>query len=73
MSNRDFPLPSVADVGTPHGRIVLAERRLRPVLMSEELAAELGPRVEWGEPDADGWYTPTIYRDTSAFTGRSDA
>jgi hypothetical protein len=40
----------------------------RAVLFSEELAAELFTRdadgrrltVEWGEPDTDGFYTPTV-------------
>jgi hypothetical protein len=36
----------------------------RLVLMSEALALELGAsRVEWGEPDEHGWYTPTLYSD----------
>lgn len=36
--------------------------RYRPVLFDEELAGALAERVEWGEPDKDGWYTPTLYR-----------
>ena len=32
--------------------------------MSEELFAHLGAgRVDWGEPDADGLYTPTVHKD----------
>lgn len=39
----------------------------RLVLMSEPLFLELGAsRVDWGEPDADGWYTPTLYRSDPA-------
>jgi hypothetical protein len=35
------------------------------VLMSDELFAALGAdRVEWGEPDEHGWYSPTLYRDS---------
>jgi hypothetical protein len=34
----------------------------RKVLFSEELALSLGAsHVDWGEPDADGFYTPTLY------------
>lgn len=34
----------------------------RLVLMSDELFKQLGSgRVEWGEPDEHGWYSPTIY------------
>ena len=34
----------------------------RKVLMSEELFDQLGAsRVDWGEPDAQGFYTPTVY------------
>jgi hypothetical protein len=34
----------------------------RKVLMHEGLFQQLGAgRVEWGEPDADGFYTPTVY------------
>ena len=33
--------------------------------MSDELFYQLGAsKVEWGEPDADGFYTPTVYRET---------
>lgn len=32
------------------------------VRMSEELFAQLGLRVEWGEPDAEGFYTPMVVR-----------
>lgn len=36
----------------------------RLVLMSEELAVALGAsRIEWGEPDEHGWYTPTLHRE----------
>lgn len=35
---------------------------LRKVRMSETLALQLGAdRVAWGEPDAEGFYTPTLY------------
>jgi hypothetical protein len=34
----------------------------RKVLIDEGLFQQLGAgRVEWGEPDADGFYTPTVY------------
>jgi hypothetical protein len=36
---------------------------MKRVLVSDELFAALGTRVEWGEPDVDGFYTPTLYRD----------
>ena len=37
---------------------------MKKVLMTDELFEALGAsRVEWGEPDADGFYTPTVYRD----------
>jgi hypothetical protein len=36
---------------------------VRKVLISEELFVALGAdRVEWGEPDTDGFYTPTLFR-----------
>jgi hypothetical protein len=36
----------------------------RFVLMSEELALGLGAnRIEWGEPDEHGWYSPTLYKE----------
>lgn len=44
---RDTP---VAEVGT------------RKVLVSEGVFEALADRIEWGEPDADGFYTPTLYR-----------
>lgn len=32
------------------------------VRMSDELFHQLGAgRVEWGEPDAEGFYTPTVF------------
>jgi len=35
----------------------------RKVLMTEELFHQLGvSRVDWGKPDADGFYRPTLYR-----------
>ena len=34
----------------------------RLVLMTDELFAALGAdRVDWGEPDEHGWYSPTVY------------
>lgn len=38
-----------------------SECRWYKVRMSEEVFEALGVRVEWGEPDAEGFYTPTIY------------
>lgn len=36
----------------------------RPIRMSETLFRQLGASgVEWGDPDAEGFYTPTIHRD----------
>lgn len=36
---------------------------LRKVRMSSTLFYELGAgRVIWGKPDAEGFYTPTLYR-----------
>jgi hypothetical protein len=41
--------------------------RLRRVLMSEELFQQLGAtKVDWGEQDKYGFYTPTVYRDERA-------
>ena len=38
---------------------------LHKVLVTEELFRELGAsRVDWGEPDADGFYTPMLYSNT---------
>jgi hypothetical protein len=38
-----------------------AEEPLYKVRMSETLFQALGSyRVEWGEPDAEGFYTPTV-------------
>jgi len=38
---------------------------MRKVLMTDDLFEALGAsRVDWGEPDGDGFYTPTVYRDT---------
>ena len=35
-----------------------------PIRMSTALWLQLGAtRVDWGEPDADGFYTPTLYGD----------
>lgn len=34
----------------------------RPVRMSDQLFHQLGARrVEWGEPDDDGFYTPIVF------------
>jgi hypothetical protein len=65
VSSSHFPpppvrRPSVADVGTPEGRAALLALGLRPVLMTDELAAQLADRVFWGEPDERGWYTPSF-------------
>ncbi len=36
----------------------------RKVLMDEAFAIGLGAdRVVWGEPDADGFYTPALYKE----------
>lgn len=35
----------------------------RKVRFSEELALSLADRVEWGEPDEDGFYTPSLWHD----------
>jgi hypothetical protein len=48
------PLPQ----GTPNP---LRPDGLYPVLVAPGLFEELAARVEWGEPDADGFYTPTLY------------
>lgn len=38
---------------------------MKNVRMTDELFAELGAtRVDWGEPDAEGFYTPTVYAST---------
>jgi hypothetical protein len=38
---------------------------LRKVYVSEGLFQRMGAsQVVWGEPDKDGFYTPTVYRDT---------
>jgi hypothetical protein len=42
------------------------EPPLKRVLMSDDLFAQLGATVEWGEPDAEGFYTPTVYREAAA-------
>lgn len=36
------------------------------VRLSEEMFERLGTRVVWGEPDEEGFYTPTVYT-TQAF------
>jgi hypothetical protein len=51
------PLPQ----GTPNP---LRADGLYPVLVAPGLFEELADRVEWGEPDRDGFYTPTLYRET---------
>jgi hypothetical protein len=45
----------------------MTEQGVRRVLISEELIREMGEamalrriRVDWGEPDAEGFYTPTL-------------
>ena len=39
----------------------------RKVLVSEELFQHLGAtKVDWGEPDEEGFYTPTIYMSTES-------
>lgn len=37
--------------------------RIHVELMEQLMAAALsrGHRIEWGEPDAEGFYTPTVY------------
>lgn len=38
---------------------------MKKVLMTDDLFYQLGAdRVEWGQPDEEGFYTPTIYKDT---------
>jgi len=45
----------------------------RLVLVNEGLLTALGAdRVEWGEPDEHGWYTPTLYRSTRASDAKLD-
>ena len=45
------------------------ERLLRKVWISELLFQEMGASiVNWGEPDADGFYTPTVYTDDHRLT-----
>jgi hypothetical protein len=44
--------------GTPNP---LRPDGLYPVLVAPGLFEELADRVDWGEPDADGFYTPTLY------------
>ena len=45
----------MSDVDMPEGTI------WRPVRMSETLFRLLGASgVEWGDPDAEGFYTPTV-------------
>ena len=39
------------------------EKPIYPVRISAGLFEELGGRVDWGEPDADGFYDPVIFRD----------
>lgn len=34
----------------------------RKVRMSDELMYALSDRFDWGEPDEEGFYTPTVYR-----------
>ena len=42
--------------------VVDATAPLRKVRMSEPLFQQLGAdRVDWGEPDAEGFYTPALY------------
>jgi hypothetical protein len=44
--------------GTPNPR---RADGLYPVLVSPGVFESLVDRVEWGEPDAAGFYTPTLY------------
>jgi SAM-dependent MidA family methyltransferase len=45
---------------------------MKRVLMSNELFDALGAsKVEWGEPDAEGFYTPAVYADTTEATLRA--
>ena len=47
---------------------------MKRVLMSDELFDALGAsKVEWGEPDAEGFYTPAVYADTTEATLRTAA
>ena len=44
------------------GRVNGVDDRTGIVYLTEgELLAFGAERVEWGEPDAHGWYTPTLY------------
>lgn len=60
--------------------LVLHECGWRRVRLSTELFLQLGAgQVDWGEPDDEGFYTPTIYHrfpccleDYDADTGRLD-
>jgi hypothetical protein len=42
--------------------------RFRKVRVSEGLFEALADRVEWGEPDKQGFYTPSIFREAAALT-----
>lgn len=53
-SDADIPAPEEAHVEGGPGC------RWYKVRMTEEAFAALGLRVEWGQPDADGFHTPTV-------------
>ena len=43
---------------------------MKRVLMTDELFEQLGAsRVDWGQPDADGFYTPSVYKDARSAEG----
>ena len=39
------------------------DETLKNVRVSEGVFEALADRVDWGQPDVDGFYTPTLFRD----------
>jgi hypothetical protein len=54
-------LEALIPEGTPNP---LRDDGMYPVLVSPGVFEALVDRVEWGEPDDDGFYTPTLYSRT---------
>jgi hypothetical protein len=47
----------------PTAALARAEQITRKVRVSEEIFQQLGASgVQWGEPDPEGFYSPTVYR-----------